>query len=35
MSVMLKKYQPILSIFENKASSQFLLIYSCPFKTAV
>lgn len=35
MSVMLKMYQPVSSVFENKATSQFLLIYSCPFKTAV
>lgn len=33
--IMLKMYQPVSSILENKAISQFLLIYSCPCKSAV
>lgn len=33
--IMFKMYQPVSSNLENKASSQFLLIYSYLFKSAV
>ena len=35
INIVLKMYQPVSSICENKASAQFSLIYSCPFKAAV